>query len=105
MVNKMAYTKLTPEQMNLNMIEVRELFEQKIISDDDFDKATILIGQWLRDNVLKVGYKRMCRLLIEMYKNSLTEAENSRTPRAKAGSGVQTLRSKNRMTAGLDEPA
>jgi hypothetical protein len=86
----MAYTKLTPEQMNLNMIEVRELFEQRVISDDDFDKATILIGQWLKENVLKVGYKRMCRLLVEMYKDSLVGAENSRTPRAEDDSGVQT---------------
>jgi hypothetical protein len=67
--------KLTPEQMGANFTIVQAEYDERILDEDKFAEAALIIGKWLAENFMKVGYKRMARLLVCEYKASLKEVK------------------------------
>jgi hypothetical protein len=63
--------KLTPEQMADNFRIIEAEYDERTIDDAEFANAAAIIGEWLANNFMKCGYKRMARLLVSEYKASV----------------------------------
>jgi hypothetical protein len=73
----MAFKKLTKEEMDSNMVEISAEFDRMLIDDPEFDKAVMIIGKFLKDSFMKVGYKRLCRLILSEYRGSLVNEQKN----------------------------
>jgi hypothetical protein len=59
------------------MVEISAEFDRMLIDDPEFDKAVLIIGKFLKDNFMKVGYKRICRMILSEYRGSLIEEQKN----------------------------
>jgi hypothetical protein len=84
----MSFKKLTKEEMDANMVEISAEFDRMLIDDPKFDEAVMVIGKFLKDNFMKVGYKRLCRLILSEYRGSLAE-EQKNTKRGLKSLGIK----------------
>jgi hypothetical protein len=61
------FKKLTKEEMDENTRVISAEYDQRTMDDDEFYKSVLVIGKWLRENYMKVGYKRLGRMLVYEY--------------------------------------
>ena len=69
---------LTKEQMDANMKLVMDDWDIRTVDDEKFTEAVMIIGAWLHENFMKVGYKRLCRLILSEYKATLPKKKHGR---------------------------
>lgn len=67
--------KLTPEQMEENFREVVAKYDERTVDDAQFAMSATVIGEWLAENFMKCGYKRMARLLVSEYKATIKKCK------------------------------
>jgi hypothetical protein len=80
---------LTKEEMDANMKEVMDDWDVRTVDDEEFSKAVLIIGEWLSANFMKVGYKRLCRLILSEYKATMPKKKHGRG----FNSSVKSIRS------------
>jgi uncharacterized protein YgbK (DUF1537 family) len=61
------FKKLTKEELDENTRVISAEYDQRSIDDDEFYKAVLIVGKWLKENYMKVGYKRLGRMLVYEY--------------------------------------
>jgi uncharacterized protein YgbK (DUF1537 family) len=65
------FKKLTKEELEENARVISAEYDQRSIDDDEFYKAVLIVGKWLKENYMKVGYKRLGRMLVYEYLGSM----------------------------------
>jgi len=67
---------LTKEEMDANMKVVMDDWDNRTVDDEEFLKAVLIVGAWLNENFMQVGYKRLCRLILSEYKATMPKKKH-----------------------------
>lgn len=65
------FKKLAKEEIDTNEIEISKEYDQRTIDDEEFYQAVLIVGKWLKENYMRVGYKRLGRILVHEYIGSI----------------------------------
>ena len=62
------FKKYTKEEMASMVKDIMDEFDVITVDDPEFEKAVLIIGEWMASKYMSVGYRHLGRILVAEYK-------------------------------------